>query len=167
MVLLDATHPEMFSLPSYPTVYEVYRRASALFPTLARVGFGRLLYASAGAGLPRQARDDIRALSSTARAFREQRDEWAQAPTAMAQARTLATLGDRPLVVVTAALGAQIGWLPLQRQLTELSTNVEQRVLDGADHTGLLEQEGHAKHASRAIRDVVTAVRHGTRLGPA
>ena len=165
MVLLDATHPDMFRLPSYPGTYEVYRRVSALFPSLARLGLGRLAYATARAGLPRPAREEVRAFSSTARLFRDLRDEWTEAPTAMAQARAVTTLGDRPLMVVTAARGALEGWLPLQGELTELSTNAEQRILPEADHSGLLEHRDQAVESGRAIRDVVAAVRHATPLG--
>jgi pimeloyl-ACP methyl ester carboxylesterase len=159
MVLLDATHPDMFSLPSYPMVYEVYRRVSALFPSLARLGVGRFAYASSRAGLPTRAREEALAFLSTARLARSQRDEWAQAPVAMEQARALETLGDRPLSVVTAARGAQEGWLPLQHQLTELSSNAVQRILPDVDHMGLLENRHGAVESSRAIRDVVMAVR--------
>jgi pimeloyl-ACP methyl ester carboxylesterase len=165
MVLLDATHPDMFSLPSYPAIYEVYRRVSGLFPSLARIGVGRFAYASSHAGLPSRAREEARAFLSTARLARSQRDEWAQAPVAMEQARALATLGDRPLMVVTAARGAQDGWLPLQQQLTELSTNAVQRILPDAEHSGLLENQHDAAESSRAIRDVGAAVRSSNPLG--
>lgn len=165
MVLLDATHPDMFDLPSYPRFYEVYRRASVVLPSLARLGAGRLVYASARAGLPSPAREEARALSSTPRSFRDQRDEWAEAPTAMAQARVLTTLGDRPLVVVTAARGAQPGWLPLQRQLSGLSANVQLRIFSSADHSGLLEDRDQAERSTAAIREVVAAARHDTPLG--
>jgi len=165
MVLLDATHPDMFRLPSYPGIYEVYRRISALFPSLARLGVGRLAYASSRSGLPPQPRDEILAFLSTARLARDQRDEWAQGPAAMSQARSLTTIGDKPLVIVTAARGAQDGWLPLQQQLTELSTNVVQRLLSDAEHSGLLENQRQAAESSRAIRDVINAVRRSTPLG--
>jgi pimeloyl-ACP methyl ester carboxylesterase len=159
MVLLDATHPDMFSLPSYPMVYAVYRRVSALFPSLARLGVGRFAYASSRTELPDRAREEVLAFLSTARLARSQRDEWAEGPNAMTAARALTTLGDRPLIVVTAARGAQDGWLPLQRQLTELSTNVAHQILSDTDHMGLLENQQGAAQSSGAIRDVVTAVR--------
>jgi pimeloyl-ACP methyl ester carboxylesterase len=162
MVLLDASHPEMFSLPSYPTVYEVYRRVSALFPSIARLGVARFAYASSRAGLPSRAREEELAFLSTARLARDQRDEWAEGPATMAAARALMTLGDRPLVVVTAARVAQDGWLPLQHQLTELSTNVAQRILPDAAHMDLLESQQDAAQSSRAIQDVLTAVRNST-----
>src|SRR5262249_57193760 len=39
MVLLDSTHPQQYArLRPYPRLYEIYRRASALFPSLARLG---------------------------------------------------------------------------------------------------------------------------------
>jgi hypothetical protein len=57
------------------------------------------------------------------------RDEFAQLPTSLAQARTVQNLGDRPLVVVTAARDALAGWLPLQDRMATLSTNSSHRVV--------------------------------------
>ena len=81
---------------------------SALFPSLARLGVGRLAYRSAFDGLPPQVRREELALWSTARLAHSQRDEWAEAPTVMRQARSLRTLDGGPLMVVTAGRDAQI-----------------------------------------------------------
>src|SRR5207237_9992878 len=81
MVLLDGTSTEMFTrLRSYPVIYESYRRVSALFPSLARLGVGRLAYRSAFDSLPVQSQWEARAFCSTARLARSQRAEWAEAP---------------------------------------------------------------------------------------
>ncbi|HEX9130575.1 MAG TPA: alpha/beta hydrolase, partial [Gemmatimonadaceae bacterium] len=59
MVLLDSTSPEMFTrVRPYPRVYESYRRVSALFPSLARFGIGRLAYRNAFDSLPQRSRDE-------------------------------------------------------------------------------------------------------------
>ncbi|HKG92277.1 MAG TPA: alpha/beta fold hydrolase [Gemmatimonadaceae bacterium] len=160
VVLLDATHPEMFTrVPAYPSFYEGFRRVSAVFPSLARLGVGRVAYRSSFDSLPPASRDEERAIWSTARQARSQRDEWAEAPRLMRQARSLRSLGDRPLIVVTAARDALDGWLPLQDELAALSTNSVHRVLPNATHQSLTYSERDAAASSRAIRDVVEAVR--------
>jgi len=165
MVLLDATSTEMFTrLRPYPTVYEAYRRVSALFPSLARLGVGRLAYLSAFDSLPPQSQRVERAFWSTARMARSARDEWAEAPTLMRQARALKSLGERPLIVLTALREAQDGWIPLQNDLAQLSSNSEHRILANSTHQSLTVNQGDARASSQAIVDVVMAVRTGQPL---
>jgi len=165
MVLLDGTSTEMFTrLRSYPIVYEVYRRVSALFPSLARLGVGRLAYRSAFDSLPEQSQREERAFWSTARLARSQRDEWGQAPVLMQQARALESLNERPLIVLTAGRNAQDGWIPLQNELAQLSSNSEHRILANTEHASLTANEGDARASTQAIVDVVMAVRTGRPL---
>ena len=165
MVLLDATSTEMFTrLPHYPVIYEVYRRVSALFPSLARLGVGRVAYRSSFESLPAQAQGEERVFWSTARLARSQRDEWRQAPILMQEARALETLHDRPLIVVTAAREAQDGWMPLQNAYVKLSSNSEHRIFPNSTHASLTTNQSDARASSRAIIDVVMAVRTGRRL---
>jgi pimeloyl-ACP methyl ester carboxylesterase len=113
MVLLDSQPPDAFtSLPGYPGFYSGFRKASALFPSLARLGVLRLVYTSAISGLPPQARAEERAFWSTASHYRSVRDEFLELPTALTQAQALKSLGGKPLIVVTAVKDAQTGWLP-------------------------------------------------------
>jgi pimeloyl-ACP methyl ester carboxylesterase len=110
MVLLDGQPAEAFEgLPSYPAFYSGFRRVSALLPSLARLGVGRLVFHAGFASLPPPARDMQRLHYSSARQYRSLRDELAELPTSLAQARSLQSLGHRPLVVVTAARDAQAG----------------------------------------------------------
>jgi pimeloyl-ACP methyl ester carboxylesterase len=159
VVLLDATDPHQFALPAYPVFYEGYRRVSALFPSLARFGVGRLAYRSQYGGLPREARAEEFMFWCTARHARSLRDEWAAAPLAMQQAGSLVTLGDRPLMVVTALQDAQDGWAALQDEVPRLSSNSSHWSLATATHSSLTEHQAEAALASQAIREVVTAVR--------
>lgn len=164
-VLLDSTHPDMFTrLPQYPLIYESYRRVSAIFPSLARLGVGRIAYRSSFDELPPQSRREEIAFWSTARAARSAHDEWAEAPLVMHQAHSLTSLGTRPLIVVTAAEHAQDGWLPLQSELAALSTNSQHRVVPNATHTSLVVDERNASESGAAIRAVIHAVRGGNPL---
>jgi pimeloyl-ACP methyl ester carboxylesterase len=165
VVLLDATHPEMFTrLRTYPTFYEGFRRVQAVFPSLARLGVARLANHSGFAGLPPRAQSEERALWSTARQARSQHDEWAEAPEVMRQARSLRTLGASPLIVITAGRGAQDGWIPLQDDLATLSTNSVHRVLPRAEHQSLTQDEHDAAQSSRAIHEVIESARSGKPL---
>ena len=167
MVLLDAQPADAIAdLPGYAGEYNALRRGIALIPSLARLGATRLIYSSAGAGLPPEAQAQVRAFWSTGTYGRAFRDEIAGLRTALSQAQALTTLEDRPLVVVTAVEGAHRGWMPLQEEMVNLSTNGIHRVVPDATHTSLIQDEGDSANAINAILDVVDSVRSGgTALG--
>lgn len=149
MVLLDAQPADAFAaLPEYPAFYENYRRVGVLAPSLARVGLAGPIF-----GLP----DD----QSTPAAARGMRDEIVALPAALQQAQALASLGDRPLVVVSAGSGQQIGWSDAQDRLLRLSANSGHRVLPAATHTSVITGDDAAS-SSEAILDVVSSLRTGT-----
>jgi pimeloyl-ACP methyl ester carboxylesterase len=163
MVLLDSMHPEQYTkIDSWPAFYEIYRRVSAVLPSLSRFGVGRAIYQTAYGDLPPLARDEGRAFLATPRHSRSVRDEFSELRTAMAQAKSLTDLGGRPLVVVTALRGAEDGWSAAQDELAALSANVAHRVLGDATHAALVDNEALASQSSQAIRDVVNSVRTGT-----
>jgi pimeloyl-ACP methyl ester carboxylesterase len=165
MVLLDSQPNEALTgLPDFPSQYSTLRRASALFPSLARLGVFRLVNQFAADPLPVPTRDEELAVVSTANLNRIQRDEFAGLPMTLTEAAALTTLGDRPLIVVTAGKGAQAGWLPLQDKMTGLSTKSAHRVLPDTDHPGLIHDRAGAAQASQAILDVVASVRSGAPL---
>jgi pimeloyl-ACP methyl ester carboxylesterase len=166
MVLLDSQPNEALSggLPDFPSQYSVLRRATALFPSLARLGVFRLVNQFASDPLPVPIRGEELAVISTGNLNRIQRDEFAELPMTLKEAAALTTLGDRPLIVVTAVKGAAAGWLPLQDEMTRLSTNSDHRLLPDTDHPSVIHEEAGAAQASRAILDVVTSVRTGTPL---
>src|SRR5438552_8233288 len=110
MVFLDSQPNEAFTgLPDFPSQYSTIRRASALFPSLARLGVFRLANQFAPDPLPIPTRDEERAVISTANLNRIQRDEFAELPMTLTEAAALTTPGDRPLTHRTAAKGAPAG----------------------------------------------------------
>ena len=167
VVLLDSMHPEQYTrIPTWPGFYEMFRRASALLPSLSRLGVSRIIADNAYTGLPQPARNQERAFLSTPRHNRSIRDEFSELRTAMHQAGALTSLGGRPLIVVTAQKGAAAGWMEAQDDLATLSTNVAHRVLPNATHASLTEDAVTAGQSTYAISDVVDAVRTGTPLKP-
>jgi pimeloyl-ACP methyl ester carboxylesterase len=161
VALIDSATPYQFDLPDYPGFHSLWRRASALLPSLSRAGFGRLVLDTGYATLPPDARDALRAFAAEPRELRANRAEFAELRTVFDQAKALTSLGQKPLGVVSADVGQQAGWAAAQAKLAQLSSNSFHRTADGATHEALLEDERFAATTSRTIIDVVRATRAG------
>lgn len=109
------------------------------------------------------ARDIQNLHHASPRLYRSLRDEFAELPTSLAQARSFQNLGDRPLLDVTATRDALAGWLPLQDRLVKLSTNSSHRLVPYT-HEALVTDRTAAEASTQAIRDVVHAARSATPL---
>jgi pimeloyl-ACP methyl ester carboxylesterase len=164
MVLLDSLTPRaMTALPSYPGFYAMFRRASALLPSLARTGAGQVAFAAAGSSLPPEARRAERAIATSPREQRSGHHEFRGLRATFAQAQELTSIGDLPLAVVTANRGMQDGWLPEQRRMATLSTNAVHSSVP-ATHESLIHDRADSSYASGAVTAVVRAVRTGSRV---
>ncbi len=143
MVLLDSSSPHQFDLPAYPVQYALMRRGVALMPMLARLGLGPVLGA------------DVRTQ-------RNSRDEIATLPRLFEDSRALTTLGDLPLVVLTASENvATEDWTVAQRRLAALSGDSVQRVVEST-HEGLVDDAVSSAASVDAITAVVRSVRGGS-----
>lgn len=163
MVLLDGQPADAFEgLPSYPLFYGVFQRVFAVLPTLARLGVGRAVV-HAPPALPAHARATYRVHHASPRFYRSLRDEFDELPASLAQARSVQSLGDRPLVVVTASQHALAGWLPLQDRMATLSTDSSHRIVPHT-HDALITDQMAARTSIQAIHDVVQAVRSNATL---
>jgi hypothetical protein len=131
-------------------------------PSLSRLGVMRVVNDTQYGNLPSPQREQERAFLSTPRHNRSVRDEFHMIRTAMDQADALQTLGDTPLVVVTAGQGQDHGWFEAQDDLTTLSSNSTHRLLADATHDMVVGDEATASQSSDAIADVVTFIRTGT-----
>jgi pimeloyl-ACP methyl ester carboxylesterase len=161
MVLLDSTSPHQFdAIPSYPVQYALMRRAYGVLPTLARLGLGVAL---TGSHLPAGDAAPVDAMSATPRAGRNARDELSVLPVVFRQAQALASLGDRPLVVLTSAENARDtdGWTVAQERMAALSTNAVRREA-ATSHAGIVEDPDGAAASVQAITAVVRSIRTGT-----
>ena len=156
MVLLDAQPSEaMTRLPDYPTDYAGLRKGMALAPSLARTGAMRLFYKTAVAGLLQQLATRC-ALAGQRRASTEAFvTSSSHSLRRCIESEALTSIGDKPLIVVTAVKDAMTGWLPLQKEMTGLSTDSVQRILPDATHASLTEDEDEAQASIQAVLDVV------------
>jgi pimeloyl-ACP methyl ester carboxylesterase len=159
MVLLDSLTPRaMTALPKYPGFYAMFRRGSALLPSLARIGATQLIYRSAGSTLPPSAQQAEHAIASSPREQRSARAEFVALRPTFTQAQRLSSLGDVPLAVITAGVDMAPGWTAEQLRMSRLSTNSVQRTVP-LTHEGMIVERDGSAVSSAAIVAVAQAVR--------
>jgi pimeloyl-ACP methyl ester carboxylesterase len=113
MVLLDSASPHQFTvLPAYAGQYEMLTRLYSVLPGLARLGLGHAVPALYSNELPGEAGEQVAAFARDPRSARNARDEVSTYRRAFPQAQALTTLGDKPLVVLSASetLSGTDGW---------------------------------------------------------
>ena len=169
MVLIDSTSPH------YDEVHGATSRPAP--PVLRHRGPGRgarLLRVAAGTGPavrrdrpvrpPAAERDQVQASTATPGMLRTTIEEYGRANDSMVEAASLHDFGDKPLMVLSAGVGSAADWPQKQDRLAALSTDSVHRVVDGASHEALVGDRTHALTTSRAILEVVDAVRTGQPL---
>jgi pimeloyl-ACP methyl ester carboxylesterase len=160
LVLVDSSHPEQFTRTQEGrAMYEQTRRMGTVIPWLARLGVIRLTnFYPAHPDLPSQQRAQIEAFNSSTQQVVTTVEEFRATPQTNAQVRRTASLGDKPLAVISA--GEQPpDWLAMQDELAALSSNSIHPVVDGATHESLLYDKRDAQVSSATIKEVVEAVR--------
>jgi pimeloyl-ACP methyl ester carboxylesterase len=161
VVLIDSASPRQVELvKTFNGEYQVMRRVLAIAPTLFRFGVGHVLAAMGTPSLPGNAGAQVSAFANSPRGWANMRADQAALPVAFRQAQALTTLGDTPLVVLTAKdnVDSKPGWGTAQDQMAALSTNSRHTVED-LSHVGLLTDPTGAAETVTAITDVVTAAR--------
>jgi len=165
LVLLDSASPNQVDVvTTFDGEYQFMRRVLAAAPTLFRFGVGHVMQAMGVPDLPGNAGQQAAAFADSPRGWAGMRAEQVELPTAFAQAQAMTSLGDRPLVVLTAKanVDSKPGWATAQDQLAALSTNSRHTVAN-MDHVGFLHNPVGAEQSVTAITDVVTATRtHGS-----
>jgi pimeloyl-ACP methyl ester carboxylesterase len=167
MVLVDGTNPApaaraRTASPYHAGSYDVLGRVSALLSGSARLGLGRLFAQLAVVDLPPRSQGEARASFATASSMRSTIDEYLQAKASGEEAAALRSFDDKPLVVLTAGIGSDATHSAAQNHLATLSTNSAHRIIEGASHQALIGDEDSAAATTRAILDVVQAVRSHT-----
>jgi pimeloyl-ACP methyl ester carboxylesterase len=165
VVLVDSSHPEQFTRTQEGrAMYEQTRRMGAFIPWLARLGVIRLTnFYPAHPDLPSQQRAQIEAFNSSTRQVITTAEEFRATPQTNAQVRSMGSLGDKPLAVISASKQPP-GWLEMQDELAGLSPDSVHRVVDGATHESLLYDKRDSQVTSATIEKVVEAARTGRPL---
>jgi pimeloyl-ACP methyl ester carboxylesterase len=158
LVLVDSTAPKA-PTGDLATSSDLTNRVTALLSSSARLGLARLIGYSDYSSLPPQSRDESRARGSLASTMRSTLDEYAIANASTSEAGALTDFADKPLIVLTAGEGSSAGWPAKQDRLAALSSNSAHRVIDGAVHASFVFEKKDAAETTRAILDVVSAVR--------
>ena len=161
VALIESSHPEQFSrLPEARNSYEQIKLLYTVASLLAPIGVVRLFNLSpAPPELPHQQRAQIAALNPSTRQVSTTAQEFRATPQSTAQARSLRSLGDKPLAVVSAGTQSS-GWLELQDDLATISPNSMHPVVKEATHTSVVYERSDAQATSAAIVEVVAAVRN-------
>jgi pimeloyl-ACP methyl ester carboxylesterase len=161
VALVESSHPDQFSYRQVARdSYEPQKQIFSVFSLAARLGIIRLVskLAPTSPELPQQQRVQIDALSPSTRQVSTIALEFRATPQTVTQTRSLRSLGDKPLAVVTAGT-SEPEWLKLQDDLATLSSNSTHPVVKGATHTSVMYDRSDAQVTSAAIVDVVQAVR--------
>ncbi len=170
VALVDSSQPDQFShRPVARDSYEPQKQSFAVVPRLARLGvslaarlgvvrlFSKL--APASPDLPPQQRAQIDALTPSTRQVSTYALELRATPQSATQTRSLRSLGDKPLAVITAGEQQEPIWFELQEELAALSSDSVHRVVEGATHGSLLYDKRDSQVTSAAIEQVVEVVR--------
>jgi pimeloyl-ACP methyl ester carboxylesterase len=138
IVLLDSMHPHQHN------AFAGMDPLLGLVPTLARTGLANVLFDRKDGDPTTQARQLVRDVE--------------EMPAELNRAAKLTSLGNKPLIVLSAGSGSLPGWATQQNDLAALSTDSVHRTIPGATHASLINDHVDAAQSSRAIRDVVKAV---------
>ena len=139
IVLLDSMHPRQHN------AFAGMNPLLGLVPTLARTGLARLLLDRKDGDPTAQARQLVRDID--------------EMPAELNRAAKLTSLDNKPLIVLSAGTGSLPGWAAQQNDLARIATGSIHRTIPSATHASLINDQVDAAESSRAIRDVVTAVR--------
>lgn len=170
VVLVESSHAAQFRSRGPRGVLRVIRALVPAAPWIARLGLMRavLTFVRTDADiLPPAARREQRAFLGSPRHWSGvAREMQAWVPLTSPQAAAARGFGERPLAVLMAAGSARRfpGWVALQGDHTQLSSDSFVRTIAGATHGDILADSAHAEHVITAIHDVVDALRAHRRV---
>jgi pimeloyl-ACP methyl ester carboxylesterase len=158
MVLVDSSHPDQFEGSGLAVMMN--RAMGVGGPLISRAGIPRVfnLYSS-NPELPSLQREQSDSLYYTTPHLVATYEEMGTMPESLEKARGTGTLGEKPLMVVSAAADHGAEARAFQEDLTALSSNSSQRVVEGSTHVSLVVDRGHARQTGEEIMEVVEAVR--------
>jgi len=170
VMLLDETNPQQFV--KYPEMFAEGDNFVGMLNGIKfanRIGVGHLYFAFGGkmdfSELPEPQSSQMKAIWSTPQYFETQAAEIVAGHQIWAEALNLKGLGDLPLMVVSRGVNLDYEWNKYQDDLATLSTNSMHITVEGANHGALVFNQKYAGEVSKAILQLVEAVRTGKRLG--
>jgi pimeloyl-ACP methyl ester carboxylesterase len=178
IVLVDPRHPDQDTRfpPEAQAKSQSEEEMIAMLRVLARFGVMRLTDEGKEHDLPTQQNAEYNAFHDTTQYWDSLAVQGAAIKATDAQTRSAGSLGNRPLVVLSADTA---WWTPgapadetrrvfteLNREQAALSPNSVHRLVTGASHTSLVNKREHAQATIDAIWEVVEAVRIGQPLAP-
>jgi len=164
LVLIEALHPDNPArlgqpeiMPNTPDKGQI---AAGQF--LSRFGFFRLVsFMPVDAALPQQQQQELRAYYASPKFLNQVQAISGAFPTLLTQVRETNSRADLPLTVVLGT--ASENWTgelrTMQDELTALSGNGRQYIVEGADHLSLVHNQEHAQYTAQAILEMVESVR--------
>lgn len=164
MVLIEGTHPDVWKKLNMPEGVGVDASQLNVAPILARLGFFRTgLYAvpPADPALPLQQQAEEQAYFNSVKYFDTLRAVNEAFPAALEQVRATQGIGDKPLAIVVGTASDNYQGVPreLQEELLKLSSNSTWVAVEGATHSGLVDNDKYAGATAKAILGVVGKVR--------
>jgi pimeloyl-ACP methyl ester carboxylesterase len=167
MVLVEASNPDAWRRLGKPEGVGVDHRMLVVAPYLGRVGAfrsGLIPSYTADPDLPSPQREQLQAFFDTVKSLQTIRDVDSAFPATLEQVRHTGGIGTKPLAVVLGSKGD--GSIDQLRDLfaaqARLSSNSVTRVVEGATHAGLVDNQRYAPQTTAAILEVVHAVRTST-----
>lgn len=164
MVLIEGSHPDAWKSQNMTEGVGADAGMLNVAPALARLGFfraGLFPVRPADPALPPQQRAEEQAYFNSVKYFENLRVVNESFPAALQQVRETGGLGNRPLAVVvgTGSENSQGVLRDLQSSHLSLSSNSKLYLVEGATHSGLVDDELYAGETAKSILDVVQAVR--------
>ncbi len=164
LVLVDSSHPDQLTRsPTRSAQLATFKRVLSIAPFLARIGIVRLT----GAGdapsfdLPLTEQAQLNAFGAVPEQSTTTLAELDGFQATSDLLHAAASLGARPLFVLSAGKDADPDFPELQADLVTLSSNSVRRVVDGADHVSLVFSKAGATAVSAAILAVLESARTG------
>jgi len=169
MVLVEGTNPDSWVRRGLTEGVGADRNQLAMTPLLARLGvfrLGLIRIFSSDPDLPEQQRKELQAFFDTAKFWETVRSVDNSFSQSLDEVRQAGDLGEKPLVIVlgTNGDGSIVELHELFAQQQKLSSNSLTRMVEGATHASLVDNQVHAAQTSAAILLVVNAVRTGQPL---
>jgi len=165
MALIEGSHPDSWKRQNMTEGVGADTGMLNVAPMLARVGFfraGLFPVPKADAALPEQQRAEEQAYFDSVKYFENLRAVNNSFSTALQQVRETKDIGSKPLAIVVGAASENFQGVAreLQEDLLKLSTNSAFISIDGATHSGLVDDERFANETANAILKIVEAARN-------